>query len=293
MVNKEDKYTTEECSNDTSIESKASSFLDKVFDTKTWIDGFNLTKENIGTALILISGLGAVVQIIELLKIDISYLRFFSVTQLAADGALAFITVLYSFIIHRLYLITYTNLQMIPELKRAIADRNDRFIPKELMHVVALLTAVTGAAIFLRADVFRDRVSIMFTLNAMMIATLYFTAKYFLLVRKHMKVNQPWRRDFWAINILVISSVAMTTFTVGKVASMYLELYRIPKPEELINYSYLEDRIERDYGVNKEYRILYFNDKYTFVDMKEKDKGIIIYKTDDVLFNVRHTVTVD
>ena len=259
---------------------------------KTWQDGFNLTKENIGITLILISGLGALIQIIELMKIDISYLRFFSVTQLSADGALASITVLFSFLVYRLHLITYTSLSIIPRLEKAIEDKDNRYFPNELMHVIWLFIGVKGAAIFLNVEFFGDRIIELGIISSMMLATLYFVSKYFLLVRKFFKVTNAGKRALIPSSLLATLSVGMTIYALAKVAGIYVELYRIPTPERLDNYQYLESRIERDYGITEKYKILYFNDRYTFVEI-EKDKRIIIYKTDDVLFSVRHTVVVD
>ena len=277
---------------DSSGDFKNLSFQEKMLNKKTWQDGFNLTKENIGITLILISGLGAVIQIIELMKIDISYLRFFSVTQLSADGALASITVLLSFIVYRLHLITYTSLSIIPRLEKAIENKDNRYFPNELMHVIGLFIGVKGAAIFLNREFFGDRIIELGIISSMMLATLYFVSKYFLLVRKFFKVTNASKQLLIPSNLLAVISVGMTMYALAKVAGIYIELYRIPTPERLDNYQYLESRIERDYGITEKYKILYFNDRYTFVEI-EKDKRIIIYKTDDVLFSVRHTIIVD
>ncbi len=277
-----------------SIDTKISSFSDRITSRKTWLDGFNLTKENLGTALLLVSGLGAVIQIIELIKIDISYLRFFSVTQLAADGALAFVTVLYSFIIYRLYLITYTSMSIIPRLEKAIEDKDNKYVPSEIMSVIALFVGVQGAAIFLNVEAFGDRSILMFTINAMMLATLFFVSKYFLLVRKHIKVSDISKKGIWSANFLVVSSVSITIYALIKIAGIYIELYRIPTPNKLNNYEYLASRVKKDYGItdNNDYKPLYFNDKYTFVEIKS-NKSVIIYKTDDVMYSVRHTIVLD
>ena len=96
------------------------SIIDRIFDKSIWLKGLNLTKEYRPLILILISGLGAAIQIIEISKIDMAYIRFFSVTQLTADGTLVAITLLASYIIYKFYLTTLVVMTPITNLEKAL-----------------------------------------------------------------------------------------------------------------------------------------------------------------------------
>lgn len=56
--------------------------------------------------------------------------------------------------------------------------------------------------------------------------------------------------------------------------------------KDTYNYSKIEKIISNDFESYTDYKILYFNDKYTFVSIIEGRKNFtIIYKTDSVFFN--------
>lgn len=264
----------------------------KMSDKKALLKGFNLTKENIPFTLIMISGLGGIIQLIEISKIDIAYIRFFSVSQLAADGTLVAFTLLVSYIMYKFYLSTLTVFDTIPNLEKAILNKDVTYLKKvtsDIPPVLGFLIAVMGVAIFMHGDPFKVNLLLMIALSSMMIAGLAFTLKFFTLHDKYIKAIDSNTKKSWPNIILMATPAILIAYSMWNLSNIYLDLYKIPTPERLTNYDYVESRVAQDYGNDKEYRIRYFNDKYMFIEIVE-DKSIAIYKTDDILFNAKHII---
>lgn len=264
----------------------------KIADKNSLLKGFNLTKENIPFALIIISGLGGIIQLIEISKIDIAYIRFFSVSQLAADGTLVAFTLLTSYIMYRFYLSTLTAFDIIPNLKKAILNKDITYLKKvtnDIPPVLGFLLAVMGVAIFMHSEPFKVNLLLMIALSSMMIAGLAFVLKFFTLHDEYIKAIDCSPRKSWPNIILIATPAILIMYSIWNLSNIYLGLYKIPTPETLTNYSYVESRITQDYGKDKEYRIRYFNDKYMFIEITEEG-SIAIYKTDDILFNAQHII---
>lgn len=273
-------------------QSASSSFRDRVLHDINWIKELNITKEHTPFFLIIISAMGAAVQTIELSKIDLTYVRFFSVSQLAADGALVTITLLASYIVYRCYLITWIVLPLIADLERAVKDKNKEYTPTNSIPVLAFSYSVSAAAYVMHKGLFEDNLIAMIGLSSMILAGLTVSLRYLWLFNKQWRIIRSekitWFKIFREI-LMIATPAAMIVYTVLNLGNIYLDLYRIPTPGRLANYEYIKNRIEEDYGKDQEYKIRYFSDKYTFIEIDE-DKRIAIYKTDDILFNAQHII---
>ena len=268
------------------------SFKDRISDKNTWIKGLNITKENMPFILIIISGMGAAIQIIELSKIDLTYLRFFSVSQLAADGALVTITVLVSYIMYRFYLTTLMVMPLITNLEKAVKDKDETYTPENGIPVLMFSYSVSAAAWYMHSGPFEDALLIMIAISSMMLAGLTFSLKYLWLFNKQTRILEAVEITWFKLVrelLMIITPAAMLAYTIINLGNIYLDLYKIPTPERLANYEYVKNRIDEDYGKDQEYNIRYFNDKYTFIEIT-KDRSIAIYKTDDILFNAQHII---
>lgn len=90
-------------------------------------DLYKLLKDNITTLAILISSLGAFIQIFELSSVHVSYLRYFSATQLASDGAVA------ALILVPLFLGVGVIAQILHHLfEESIEDSNEQLLKSQL-----------------------------------------------------------------------------------------------------------------------------------------------------------------
>lgn len=268
------------------------SFKDRISDKSTWIKGLNITKENMPFILIIISGMGAAIQIIELSKIDLTYLRFFSVSQLAADGALVTITVLVSYIMYRFYLTALMVMPLITNLEKAVKDKDETYTPENGIPVLMFSYSVSAAAWYMHSGPFEDALLIMIAVSSMMLAGLTFSLKYLWLFNKQTRILEAVEITWFKLVrelLMIITPAAMLAYTIINLGNIYLDLYKIPTPERLANYEYVKNRIDEDYGKDQEYNIRYFNDKYTFIEIT-KDRSIAIYKTDDILFNAQHII---
>ena len=268
------------------------SFKDSISDKNTWIKGLNITKENMPFILIIISGMGAAIQIIELSKIDLTYLRFFSVSQLAADGALVTITVLVSYIMYRFYLTTLMAMPLITNLEKAVKDRDRKHMPENAIPMLMFSYSVSAAALYMHSGPFKDALLIMIAISSMMVAGLTFSLKYLWLFNKQARIIEAVKVTWFKLvreGLMMVVPATMLAYTVINLGNIYLDLYKIPTPERLANYEYVKNRIEEDYGKDQKYDIRYFNDKYTFIEIT-KDRSIAIYKTDDILFNAQHII---
>lgn len=271
-------------------ETQNTSFKDSISDRNTWIKGLNITKENIPFILIIISGMGAAIQTIELSKIDLTYLRFFSVSQLAADGALVALTVLASYIMYRFYLTTLMVMPLIADLEKAVKNKDKEYTPENAIPVLIFSYSVSTAALYMHSGPFEDALLIMIAISSMMLAGLTFSLKYLWLFNKQTRILEDVEITWFKLvreALMMAIPAAMLIYTVLNLGNIYLNLYKIPTPERLANYEYVKSRIEEDYGKDQKYNIRYFNDKYTFIEIA-KDKSIAIYKTDDILFNAQH-----
>lgn len=282
--------SNEDNKQDVMKKTKNYSIRDRIFDKSLWLRGFNITKENIPFILIIISGLGAAIQIIEISKIDITYIRFFSVTQLAADGALITLTLISSYIMYKFYLTTLVVMTPITNLENALIREDKTYkTTKDIPSLVIFLQAVSGAAIFMHRGPFEENLYLMIAISSMIIAGLAFVLKYFILHRKYVKMRDDTAGNAWSDIFFIAAPAILIAYTVVNIGNIYLDLYKIPTPERLTNYNYIKSRIAQDYGSNKEYNIRYFNDKYTFIEITQ-DNSIAIYKTDDILFNAQHII---
>lgn len=272
--------------------TQIATFIDSVSDKSTWIKGLKAIKEDMPIVLTTISGMGAGIQIIELSKIDLSYLRFFSVSQLAADGALVTITLLASYLMYRFYLITLMALPLITELERAVRDKNKEYTPTNAISVLIFSFSVSLAARYMHGGLFENALIKMILISSMMLAGLTFSLKYLWLFNKQTRILEAVEITWFKLVrelLMIITPAAMLAYTIINLGNIYLELYKIPTPERLANYEYVKNRIDEDYGKDQEYSIRYFNDKYTFIEIT-KDRSIAIYKTDDILFNAQHII---
>ena len=272
--------------------TQIATFIDSVSDKSTWIKGLKAIKEDMPIVLTTISGMGAGIQIIELSKIDLSYLRFFSVSQLAADGALVTITLLASYLMYRFYLITIMALPLITELERAVRDKNKEYTPTNAISVLIFSFSVSLAARYMHGGLFENALIKMILISSMMLAGLTFSLKYLWLFNKQTRILEAVEITWFKLVrelLMIITPAAMLAYTIINLGNIYLDLYKIPTPERLANYEYVKNRIDEDYGKDQEYSIRYFNDKYTFIEIT-KDRSIAIYKTDDILFNAQHII---
>lgn len=319
--NRSDNTDTTE-SNDSNIEDKLNSFL-KLTKLSTWIYAFEWTKENVSTLVILITGIGAFIQIIELALIDLSYIRFFSVSQLISDGALVLL-------VFGTYALMYLFSHKFLIFNQLIKARTRRIDSGETFSFydkyISFLSTVVTLYIMLKLINFTNLetvngmlwlvillLPIATYINFILVRILILNLRYIFSNNDKFKVNTFFRKFnikplYIITNIFAILGGTLI-LVIGLIKFLVIIYLSIRVPYHIDNYNQLNERIVEDYNGLNEYKLLYFNDIYTFVELekpedkdkrlightisgtnykidfyKNMDKTVVIYKTEDVLF---------
>lgn len=254
----------------------------------------NVLKDNFGFILFIISGLGAFIQVVELSRIDLSYLRFFSVSQIASDGALVFVTLAISTLIGYAYyfFVTLKFREKNTSLYRENSPIKDIPIVKILL--VLCLIVVYGCGVLanlMEVEDYRKNPVIFLILSAVMVALLAHFIKYSKYTNNEINrlegidKNKGFLAKGLLMYITILSYIFIPIVTM-KTLMIYSEILREPRSFENYNKVGLVIR-ERHKNVS-EYKVLYFNDKYTFIELTKRTSNedtIEIYKTDAILFD--------
>lgn len=269
-----------------------------LFKLNTWKGFFEWSKENMSTVLIWISGIGALIQIRELARIHISYIRFFSVTQLISDGAL--VLLIATFIVVLAFLTTkFLTPKLVTRQIRINIKKERSFstFEKYVRYFSTFLGSALCVVTFMgigAADIQKNTVTYMI-LIACMYAFLTYTGFYYTAFDEYLEKTKDkiilfGRYDLKSLyrsfnTFMVIATVMVIGIIIFK--SLFLFTSALRLPYNLENYNKLTERIEEDHKGLSYYKLRYFNDTYTFVEIR-KDKAlesnIVIYKTDDLIF---------
>lgn len=272
--------------------------LNILFKMTTWKHAFEWSKDNISTALIWISGIGAIIQIRELASIHVSYIRFFSVTQLISDGALvllmaAFITII-AFITTKFLTPTSVAKQLIIDIKK---NRSFSYFEKYVRYLCMFLGSIACVGAFMEikaADIQKD-MFVSMILISLMFAYLTYSAFYYSVFDDYLqKTNDKFLlfgkynfKDYYtSFNRFMVIATAMV-IRIVVVKSIFLFPAASRLPYNLENYSKVAEKVEEDYKHINQYRLLYFNDTYAFIEISKNEDAkakIVVYKTDDLMF---------
>lgn len=254
-----------------------------------WKPLLKLLKENFGLILFFIYGLGAFIQVLELSRIDLSYLRFFSVTQLASDGALVFVTLaIFSFVAYIYYF--YVTLKFRDEEKISNTDRKTKENISLLTPFLCLLIISGIGYVYILNYIpieEQKRLPILFLiLPAVMVGMLAYFIKYSRYERNAIKGINKKNLTIFILFLITTLSYLLIPIIIIKTFIAYSSILREPKDFE--NYSKVGLLIKEQHKDVNSFKILYFNDKYTFVKLNRvtSNKNTIeVYKTDAILFD--------
>ena len=256
----------------------------------------NLIKDNIAIIVLIPTVLGGLIQLFKLGMIDLRYIRYFSVTQLVPDGLLAILLLCIITVIvyiHNNFLLI--KLSFIPE----------KLTTKlKLRSLISSLVIATGQAISITYAVVEmpsteellNSSNYFIAVNAVIyvgiLAMVFYCFKYINLEKEYLrntdhvvlidnKLLKTSKSIFSAFSLILLIS-----FIVIFLRMTYFFIEYMNEAKGTYNYSKIEEIISNDFESYADYKILYFNDKYTFVEVNVKDSNVItIYKTDNVFFN--------
>lgn len=259
---------------------------------------FEWSKENTSDALILISGVGAIIQIYELARINISYLRFFSVTQLISDGAVVLLMVVYIAIVWAISTVVIVRTDIHENLKTAI-EKNERFTLYEkywrYLAIVASTLIAIGASNDIRYLNMKENIFFAMGMLAAILAFIRYSTTYYKIFGSYLETTNDTFMLFGKYNFKglykilnkgmgLIANVAIVAI-IANAMIMFPAASRLPY--NLENYEQIAEKMEERYGKINYYKLLYFNDTYAFIEMKKtKDSKnkVLVYKTDDLMY---------
>lgn len=290
----------EDLKGDENIEEVISAIksLNILFKMSSWKNAFEWSKDNISTALIWISGIGAIIQIRELASIHVSYIRFFSVTQLISDGALvllmaAFITII-AFITTKFLTPTLVAKQLMIDIKK---NRSFGYFEKYGRYFCMFLGSIAcvGAFMEIRATDIQKNMFISMILISFIFAYLTYSAFYYSVFDDYLQKTNDRFMLFGKYNFknyytsfnrfMVITTAMVICIVILKSIFLFPSASRLPY--NLENYNKVAEKVEKDYKDINQYKLLYFSDTYAFIEIRKNENTegrIVVYKTDDLMF---------
>lgn len=256
----------------------------------------NLIKDNIAIIVLIPTVLGGLIQLFKLGMIDLRYIRYFSVTQLVPDGLLAILLLCIITVIvyiHNNFLLI--KLSFIPE--KLTTKLKLRSLISSLVIATGQVISITYAVVEMPStEELLNSSNYSIAVNAVIyvgiLAMVFYCFKYINLEKEYLrntdhvvlidnKLLKTSKSIFSAFSLILLIS-----FIVIFLRMTYFFIEYMNEAKGTYNYSKIEEIISNDFESYTDYKILYFNDKYTFVEVNVKDSNVItIYKTDNVFFN--------
>lgn len=252
-------------------------------------------KENLSLIVLIPSVIGGLWQILELLTIGLSYVRFFSLTQLVSDGITIGIVLLTLII---LYLVS----KPVKFIKSLFTDEINK-IPIWLNLFMSLMMAFS-LYLYPKTTLYIENEKSFSSYLGFIIPFLLFI-KFFIqfIFQLYPKLdpNNKILKFFYSnyknktktYDTIKDAVYVFFDFTI-RLAVLFLFFMIISirnliyKSDNLENINVVNTFVHKNYGDYNNPKILYFNDKYTFISLKKKDKDsdekILILKTEDVFF---------
>ncbi len=261
--------------------------------------------------------LGGLWQIIYLLSIGVSYIRFFSITQLISDGIILII------LISIMALVPFVVYSLGKNLQRDIRNSNLKS-PISIIFMVTILTLSFSALLYVTIlgfqylnSHFTDKISP--SIEVLIIVFFLPVLSVYIISENRLKEafrtyynNKSFARnviktkflnginkisEFWHIldSIVVVFSFMTWILVSFRILFSFGQYYL---PENLDNLSRINDVVKREYNLEpKDFTISYFNDTYIFIkytnltkeQVNELDKNhsripynVIMLKTDSI-----------
>ena len=225
---------------------------DKVLSIRDFI------KDNKEILILIPTVLGGFWQLIELLRMDVSFVRFFSITQVVSDGLIILFLIVNYLIIH--WLVFFEDI----DLKNEKTITDSIYVKLILFLFIALIFGIVVYKIYNKQ-----------TFNTIDLAVVIYTGLLFLRVLRDLLVyrfGQELKKKY--LLILVVSSIPLILININNLTLIFHNLFH--SPNNIKNIEYLECYTGKK---KKDFELLYFNDKYVFVkDIKSKQIEIINFE---------------
>jgi len=226
----------------------------------TFIEIFISFKKNKELFFLMPALIGGSIQLYYLLSIDIKFVRFFSVTQLVSDGLIFFISFIIIFIYYKLIFLFLSTLQY----RLSLHNFKDSIIEYIIIFLVFLTFSVNLYSIY------KESIIIFITSFISFLLLLISGEK----LRNTKKITKKRSYIKYLFIFLILFLIRSSTFYIRMLNSPYF-----------LNYINVSSHIEDAFPETKDSKILYYNDKYIFVEINyevnnEKSKDIHVFKQD-------------
>ena len=241
----------------------------KIKSDKLFVKSLKLIKEYLPLIILLPAILGGLWQIIELSSMSIPFIRFFSVTQLIADGFLVILVILPLVFVGYLYYIDSGSLDhnVDTKIKEKRDWRNIKNIVVKILIFLCIISIVFLLVYILKNDIFSTSnglinylVHITLLYSIFLLLDLAFLNSGFIKfvdkLNKNKIFKKPFRTFLLIIFVVIIPMIFHSAFYV---------------PRNLENIENLEK-----YNQNKNATLRYFNDKYIFLEHKKEDNSTTV-----------------
>lgn len=267
------------------IESPVSA-LNKLF-FAIFNSSFSILKDHATLILLITYSVGAAVQVVELSKISPSYIKFFSVTQLIADGAFLLVTAIFIAIGVIFFNIFFVIIGIAGFLEENLKNGKLLWFTNALLLITPVLTLSLCFSLFSSSLDNKYTIAIISTSLVYVLLGELVNCSY-----KYDTYTDPVNEEGLIGTGFIFRFLLYISFpiTILLLISMFLNSYRLP--ENLDNYDKAKQVVIKDYegqGITENnVNILYFNDKFMFIEIiKKNKKSIAIYETNSMLFDTR------
>lgn len=247
---------------------------------------YKLIKDNLSLLIILPTLVGGLWQVIELSSLSISFLRFFSVSQLVADGLL--ILIVFSFFIFSILLLPIYAYWVFPpsdKLKETIEktekDSTKKEIETSFVDKRPLISFIIfyGFIYLLIYGMVKYSVT---SIKELLIFTIVGLIGIYILRNIYLKERRTvikYKKMVFLCSMLMFAIIF--TFVAMFCRHMH-NLFLLPK--DLINVEKIKTSIGTQYPKDT-IDILYANDKYIFFEVKNQKSKILIVPFEDLVKN--------
>lgn len=254
---------------------------------KSFNNLLNWSKCYLTTCILLISGLGAILQIYNLMAIDITYVRFFSPSQLIPDGALILAITIILFVSYKVGDHIFLNNDIQQTIKKH--SKEDKAYLKRFIYaaipIVGFLLFIVALKILAKPGYIIYTIAGIGLTIPVLEASMLHSFEYSSYIAEKEDATRKEQflatiTELWQVGI----GTVMIIFCLMLITIIGSKAYKVPN--DLENISRVEDRIKQDYEDIKRYEVRYFNDKYLFIRLiKENSTTIAIYDTNEVMFD--------
>lgn len=224
---------------------------------------YKITKDNITMIALIPTVLGAILQIFFLANISWNLIRFFSISQLISDGILLMI---FLYVPISLFVLVFKNPSMF--INKSFIEESSLYSRKLIYSSFACVVIID---IFLLVDFYKIT-KLLDWISLFKLTFLITTAGGIILNFLDAKMKM-WKQIITTIVIFLSCITMFITF-----GNIYKNFNKIE------NYTILLESVKNEQKTSHTPEILYFNDKYLFIEIEKKHKKSIIIKKVDDLF---------